>query len=185
MAMHHALLKLMSMGWNCRAEKLSEELSELAVQASGSLDDEYVAGSATGAPSSAQKSAAASVSIAVLTRAFVSVRAASDCVTVGHATCCFPAKSPQMCQLQGSHRVGWRGAGLGVAAALRRLRLYVEADAAGGQLHLSPRELTRWARATSRCALWGFRVGVYGPVFVSAWCLAKARRPAGESLLPT
>lgn len=40
--------------------------------------------------------------------------------------------------------------GLGVAATLRRLRLYVEADEMDGSLFLSPRELTRWARATSR-----------------------------------
>lgn len=34
---------------------------------------------------------------------------------------------------------------------MRRLRLYVEVDAGAGCLFLSPQELTRWTRATSRC----------------------------------
>lgn len=48
----------------------------------------------------------------------------------------------------------WRrcATGLGVAATMRRLRLYVEADAVAGRLFLSPHELTRWMRATSRSA---------------------------------
>ncbi len=71
---------------------------------------------------------------------------ASRMAAAPHASCALQSQNKAQAHCRCVHATA-----LGVAATLRRMRLYVEAEAEGGVMYLSPRELTRWARATLRC----------------------------------
>jgi hypothetical protein len=135
----------------CRPDDVPSEMDssvEVDDYTVASSVDEYTAGSATGDGSMTLNQSSCSACLHCKS-AHIATSAISALLCRFTGTCCSACdRVVQRCaELNGHCNCA---TGLGVAATMRRLRLYVEANAQEGSLFLSPQELTRWTRATSR-----------------------------------